>query len=107
MIPSLMSFSEYLLKMGGILSTFSYIKGWVNLGWSSSLCPYRLHLKKPIADHVNDNVFLELLPPQERDFEGFVHLFRLVSVDVNDGRLHSLRDFRAPVALHKQYLIWS
>ncbi len=45
----------------------------------------------PVADHVDDDILLEPLPVIEGDLGGAEAGFRIVAVDVEDGRLHHSR----------------
>ena len=46
----------------------------------------------PVADHVDDDVLLELLPEREREADDAHRRFRVVAVHVEDRRLHRLGD---------------
>ena len=48
----------------------------------------------PVAEHVDDDRLVELLPVLDRDLGAEHHRFRIVAVDVEDRRLDQLGDVR-------------
>lgn len=111
--PSFINFSEYCCTTGFVFFIMLYMSGWVNIGSSISLCPfrryetYRERRKKKTRSIINyelitrkltnkdenpykidNHIFVESVPPFCSNVTHVHNRLRIVRIDVKNRSVH-------------------